>query len=125
MGIQFTGTLTFVAVNDLRAARPFYENILGFQLVAEAPENLVFDMGNTALRISVVENFTPQPFTVLGWAVSDIEAETKRLRDAGIIPLRYENMPQDDSGIAQFDKTRLLWFMDPAGNVLSLTQTES
>ena len=34
---------------------------------------LVFDVGGRMLRVAKVADFTPAPFTVLGWEVADIK----------------------------------------------------
>lgn len=122
MAISATGHLVFLGVDDLSVARHFYENTLGLQFVADEMGTLLFEMNGTPLRISAVEGFEPQSFSVLGWSVEDIETETDQLVTAGIIPIRYPGMPQDDKGIASLGPARILWFNDPAGNVLSLSQ---
>lgn len=121
MPLSTIGHLIFLGVDDLNAARTFYEEVLGFAFMADENGTLVFDVG-VPLRIARVEGFTPQTFTVLGWVVDDIEAETKKLTAAGVTMVRYPNMPHDEQGIVKFGDVRLLWFKDPAGNLLSLTQ---
>jgi catechol 2,3-dioxygenase-like lactoylglutathione lyase family enzyme len=123
LGIVIEGHLAFIGVDDLNHARPFYEDTLGFRLLDEEPGALVFDMAGIPLRVSLVESFSPQSFTVLGWNVADIAAETAKLRAAGVEPVRYPGMPQDSEGIASLGPLRILWFTDPAGNVLSLTES--
>jgi catechol 2,3-dioxygenase-like lactoylglutathione lyase family enzyme len=122
MAITSTGHLVFIGVDDLAAARNFYEITLGLSFVADEMGTLLFDMNGTPLRVSAVKDFKPQSFSVLGWSVADIEAETDQLIAAGIEPIRYPGMPQGDRGIATLGPARILWFNDPAGNVLSLTQ---
>jgi catechol 2,3-dioxygenase-like lactoylglutathione lyase family enzyme len=60
---------------------------------------------------------------VLGWSVPDIEATMDGLRATGV---RFElvGLPgQDEAGVwTADDGTRVAWFKDPDGNVLSLTQ---
>ncbi len=122
MPINVKEHLVFLGVDDRAAARTFYEETLGLRFVSDEIGTLVFDLAGTPLRISQVEGFQPQTFTVLGWNVDDIEAETARLQAAGVAPIRYPGMPQDERGIATLGTVRILWFRDPAGNVLSLTQ---
>lgn len=120
--MALTGNLAFIGVNDLAAARNFYEDTLNLPFIADEQGTLVFDMLGTPLRISTIENFTPQSFSVLGWVVDDIATETTRLIDAGVEPVRFPGMPQDANGIANLGGVRILWFKDPAGNLLSFTQ---
>jgi predicted enzyme related to lactoylglutathione lyase len=60
---------------------------------------------------------------VLGWNVDDIEAAVARLAAAGVTCERYGFPGQDERGIMRFpDGTRVAWFKDPDGNVLSVAQ---
>ena len=122
MSIQLQRHLTFLAVDDRDGALTFYRDILGLTFVGDEMGTLVFDLDGTPLRISTLADFPPQTFTVLGWDVTDIEAAVATLADAGVDPIRYPNMPQDDAGIATLGPVRIFWFKDPASNVLSLTE---
>ncbi len=63
------------------------------------------------------------PYTVLGWAVADIEATVRALGSTGVSVERFAGMDQDDIGVwAAPGGARVAWFTDPDGNVLSLTQ---
>jgi catechol 2,3-dioxygenase-like lactoylglutathione lyase family enzyme len=114
-------------VPTLRAdrARAFYEGLLGLRLVKdEAPFALVFDANGTMLRVTIVHELTPHPFTVLGWEVDDLEVVVERLTTGGIEFLRFPGMNDSDPhGIWNAPGgARIAWFKDPDGNVLSLTQ---
>ncbi|MFL6151731.1 MAG: VOC family protein [Ornithinibacter sp.] len=111
----------FVAVTDLDAAQRFYGGVLGLDLVDARPFALVHDTATGQLRITVVEKVHPAPYTVLGWIVTDLEAEMDRLTEGGVAFNRYEGMTQDDRGIwTTPDGSRVAWFHDPDGNTLSL-----
>ena len=111
----------FVAVTDLDAAQRFYGSVIGLDLVDARPFALVHDTATSQLRITAVGNVQPAPHTVLGWIVSDLEAEVDRLTEAGVTFTRYDGMTQDDRGIwTTPDGARVAWFHDPDGNTLSL-----
>lgn len=76
------------------------------------------------LRVSPVGDLTPQPFTVLGWEVSDIAATIKLLNTADIVFERFPGLAQDalDIWIAPGSSAKVAWFKDPDGNILSLAQ---
>lgn len=114
--------LTFLGVDEIQAARTFYEETLGLRFVGDEMGTLVFDLAGTPLRISQIDDFRPQTFTVLGWNTDDIESATEALIAAGVQPIRYPGMPQDARGIAALGPIKIVWFTDPAGNVLSFTQ---
>jgi catechol 2,3-dioxygenase-like lactoylglutathione lyase family enzyme len=69
----------FVPTRDALKARAFYEDKLGFHFVSNDPFALVMKAGETAIRIAKAKDFTPAPYTVMGWEVSDIEAVVKWL----------------------------------------------
>jgi catechol 2,3-dioxygenase-like lactoylglutathione lyase family enzyme len=115
--------MTFVATADAAKARAFYETTLGLTFVEDSPFALVFDLNGTMLRVQKVEALTPPPYTALGWQVSDIAAQVGDLSSRGVIFERYDWMPQDELGIwTTPEGSKVAWFKDPDGNLLSLTQ---
>ena len=115
--------MTFLAAKDHERARDFYERTLGLKLLSDDLFAMVFDADGIMLRVQKVKDFTPQPFTVLGWQVNDIAASIDRLSEKGVVFARYAWMEQDERGIwTTPDGAKVAWFNDPDGNVLSLTQ---
>jgi catechol 2,3-dioxygenase-like lactoylglutathione lyase family enzyme len=111
----------FVGVTDLDVAQGFYGDVLGLDLDDARPFALVHETAETQLRITLVENVTAAPYTVLGWAVSGLEEEIDRLTAAGVRFNRYDGMTQDARGIwTSPSGARIAWFHDPDGNNLSL-----
>jgi predicted enzyme related to lactoylglutathione lyase len=76
------------------------------------------------LRVTTVHEFSPHPFTVLGWYVESIESTVEKLTAAGVVFLRFPGMnDKDPLGIWTTPSgARVAWFHDPDKNVLSLTQ---
>lgn len=118
-------TLTFLVTTDRERAKQFYMETLGLGFCSEDDFALVLHCGQTLLRITEMKDFTPQPFTVLGWQVSDIEQSARALIAAGIEPNRYPGFDCDELGLWQppGSNARICWFNDPDGNVLSFTQS--
>jgi predicted enzyme related to lactoylglutathione lyase len=115
--------IAFLATKNAGKAREFYENVLGLKFVNDDEFALVFDAYGIMLRIQKVKQFSPPEHTMLGWSVTDISAEAARLGKRGVKFSRYEWMEQDDKGIwTTPGGSRVAWFKDPDGNVLSLTQ---
>lgn len=115
--------VAFVPATDLDRARKFYEGTLGLRVESENPFACVFRSGPVMLRVTKVDGLRPQPFTVLGWSVVDIEATARWLREQGVESIRYDGMGQDELGIwSTPDGSKVLWFADPDGNTLSVTQ---
>jgi catechol 2,3-dioxygenase-like lactoylglutathione lyase family enzyme len=118
--------VAFAGVKDAERARTFYRDTLGLRLVSEDRFALVFDANGTMLRVSLVREVVAAPYTVLGWEVDDIVAKAKALVAAGITLERYESfLKQDELGIwTAPGGTRVAWFKDPDGNLLSISQHE-
>ncbi len=115
--------VAFVSTADAARAREFYAGTLGLTLVDETPFALVFDAHGTRLRVTVVEQVVPAPYTVLGWAVDDIAQTARSFARRGVQLLRYPALEQDELGVWRSPAGALVaWFEDPEGNTLSLTQ---
>jgi len=111
--------IAFAASTDLERSRAFYGDVLSLPVQAVTP----FALELPGVRVAKVDSFTPQPFTVLGWHVDDIEATIRTLADRGVRFHRYAGLDQDDLGIwTSPSGAKIAWFPDPDGNTLSLTQ---
>ena len=113
----------FVPTVKPAEAKSFYKDILGLKLLSEDNYALEFDANGTLLRLTIVHEFKPQAFTVLGWNVADIAAVIKSLNEKEIVCEKYPFLEQDESGIwISPGGSKVAWFKDPDGNVLSLTE---
>jgi catechol 2,3-dioxygenase-like lactoylglutathione lyase family enzyme len=116
--------VAFVSTVEAERAKRFYGRVLGLTLTSESPFACVFAAPNAELRVTIVAALTAAPYTVLGWRVADLAALARRLAAEGVEPLRYDGLEQDELGIWRSPSgARVLWFHDPDGNVLSLTQS--
>ena len=92
-------------------------------VISEDRFALVLDANGTMLRVTSVQNFKPQQFTILGWDVANIDETVSDLNQRGILFEKYGMAGQDERGIWKSPSgARVAWFKDPDGNVLSLTQ---
>jgi hypothetical protein len=100
--------------------------VLGLRLVADERSAVVFDANGTVLRVSKVREVVAAPYTVLGWRVRDLAPVAAALVAKGV---RFEMIPgfdQDAQGVwTAPDRTKVAWFKDPDGNLLSLTEFPS
>jgi catechol 2,3-dioxygenase-like lactoylglutathione lyase family enzyme len=114
--------VALVATIDLERAAHFYGTVLGLEIVEQSPYAVVIEAAGTTLRVTLVEEISLAPYTVLGWLVDDLDGELTRLRELGVEPLRYQGMAQDEAGAwTAPGGARIAWFNDPDGNTLSLT----
>ena len=115
--------MAFVPVSNFEEAKAFYSDVLGLEIVDETPFAIALDANGTSVRLTLVDDFEPQPFTILGWRVPDIARSVIELADAGVAFERFEGMTQDMIGIwTAPDGAKVAWFRDPDGNLLSLTE---
>ena len=107
-------------------AKKFYKDILGLTLLAEDNYALEFMANKISLRVIIVQDLKPHPFTALGWNVEDISAIIKSLNSKAVFCEKYEFLEQNDLGIwTSPNGSKVAWFKDPDGNVLSLTELKS
>jgi catechol 2,3-dioxygenase-like lactoylglutathione lyase family enzyme len=114
----------FIPTRDAGRARTFYESTLGLRFVHDTTFALIFDSNGTTIRIVRVPEFTPFPFTLLGWEVPDIDAAVAGLTAKGVQFARYSFLEQASNGVwtAPGNIAKVAWFPDPDGNLLSLSQ---
>jgi len=123
--------VAFVPIADKDKALVFYRDQLGLTLIEDqSPFALVFKLNEqpngdgTMLRATFAGDFKPQQFTILGWQVADIESTVRELNTAGVAFNKYPGM-NDSHPLAIWTApggTKVAWFNDPFGNVLSLQQ---
>jgi catechol 2,3-dioxygenase-like lactoylglutathione lyase family enzyme len=115
-----------VFVNDLDAARVFYERQLGLRLHADgqAAGYLVFESGAATLVIERIEIDAPDDervlvgrFTGLSFTVQDAMATHQKLAALGV---PFTGAPEK-----QFWGGTLATFQDPSGNELQIVQQPS
>ena len=113
------------AVDDLTAAREFYE-MLGLDVVqTDMGLELHFEERNP-VYIYEKPDFEPATYTVLNFEVDDIDTTVDELTEKGVHMELYPDMPfpQDAKGVARGKAAGMgpdiAWFKDPAGNIFSV-----
>lgn len=113
----------FLFTSDYDRARAFYVDKLGCEFVSQDQFALVVKMGGHMIRIGKIPNFTPAQGTVLGWEVGEIEAVAAWLQERGVTLEKYPFVQDKERGIwTTPDGSKVAWFKDPDGNVLSVSQ---
>jgi catechol 2,3-dioxygenase-like lactoylglutathione lyase family enzyme len=111
----------FIPTTDYEKARAFYESKLGMEFVSLDQFALVMRVGGHSIRIAKMPGFVPLQGTILGWEVEDIEAVAGWLRGRGVVLETYPFLQGQQDGIwTAPGGTRIAWFKDPDGNVLSI-----
>jgi predicted enzyme related to lactoylglutathione lyase len=109
---------------DIDAERAFYADVLGVSLTEEMGGLKLELAGGQRVFIYPKPNHVPATFTVLNFQVPDIDATVDELVARGVTFERYEGMNQDNRGVMRDNGPSIAWFKDPAGNILSVIETQ-
>jgi catechol 2,3-dioxygenase-like lactoylglutathione lyase family enzyme len=113
------------AVDDLQKAREFYGETLGLKTTVLDEENGLMSLHLAGDRDTLVyqkPDLAPANYTILNFAVDDIDKAVDGLAARGVSFERYDGFEQDERGISRGNGPDIAWFKDPAGNVLSVLQ---
>jgi catechol 2,3-dioxygenase-like lactoylglutathione lyase family enzyme len=115
--------IAVIATQDLARARSFYEGVLGF-IGEEQMEGVSYKAGSGSFfvypsQFAGTNQATAMSFEISGAAFDD---EVAKLRDAGIDfdTFEAEGLQWID-GVAVAEGFKAVWFTDPDGNVLNVT----
>ena len=115
-----------VAVKDAEAARKFYEQTLGLEIVGrEQPGVFAFKCGGSEVLVYESEFAGSNKATAATWNLGkDIEKEVTALVDKGVRFERYD-MPELElkGDVYCGHGMKVAWFKDPDGNIHALTGT--
>jgi proteasome accessory factor A len=93
------------------------------QIVATNWDSMVFDVGGGDLRVAPVPSTSPGEHTVMGFAVSDVDAVVAALSSRGVVFERFAGFAHAENGtVVSPDGAGVAWCRDPDGNMLSVVQ---
>ena len=114
------------SVDDLDAARAFYEQVLGLRTTPEPAMGGILHLhlagGRDVLVYAKGAAHSPATYTVLNFPVPDVDAAVAELSARGVQFLHYDEPPTDDTGVMRAGGPLIAWFADPAGNVFSVIE---
>ncbi|MEU2204938.1 VOC family protein [Microbacterium oleivorans] len=116
------GASSGFAVDDIEAAREFYADTLGLEVVTLDNGFLQLRLASgAAVLIYAKPHHGPADFTILNFPVDDVDAAVDELNAKGVETAIYDDMPTDSKGIMRETGGPVIaWFRDPAGNVLAV-----
>jgi catechol 2,3-dioxygenase-like lactoylglutathione lyase family enzyme len=121
-----TDAFSGFSVDDLAAAREFYGTTLGLD-VQEMNDLLDITLaGGSHVLAYPKPNHEPATFTILNFPVPDVDAAVDALTSRGVAFEHYDypDLKTDERGISRGNGPTIAWFRDPAGNILSVLETE-
>ena len=113
-----------LAVRDIDRARDFYTDTLGLRQVdAEGDELIVLKSGDSEVSVYRSDFAGTNKATAVTWAVDDIEAEVKTLKQKGVMFEHYD-MPglALEGDVHVGEGMKIAWFKDPDGNILNIVE---
>lgn len=116
------------SVNDLAKARTFYTETLGLSVENDGVGIRLHLPGGATVFAYPKPDHQPATFTILNFAVDDIDAAVDDLASRGVQFEHYDNGAKTDEkgilrGRAQNRGPDIAWFKDPAGNFLSVIES--
>jgi predicted enzyme related to lactoylglutathione lyase len=121
---MFENTKAFsgFAVDDLEAAKKFYGEVLGLKTSEQYGLMTLHLAGGRDTLVYPKPDHIPATYTILNFAVDDIDAAVDELVSRGVELEKYDGLGQDDKGINRAGGPYIAWFKDPAGNILAVLQ---
>jgi catechol 2,3-dioxygenase-like lactoylglutathione lyase family enzyme len=121
---EHTTTITSFSVDDLAEAERFYSGTLGLKAAIESDDQtsvlwLRLADGHDVLVYPKPDHI-PASYTVLNFAVDDIDQAVDALTGRGVRFLRFDELGTDERGIMRMPQREIAWFADPAGNIHSV-----
>jgi len=114
------------AADDIQKAKDFYGRTIGLKgSESNGPLTLHLAGGNDVF-IYPKPNHVPATFTVLNFPVDDVDLAVEELTKRGVRFEIYDlpDIKTDKKGIMRGNGPTIAWFKDPAGNILSVLQTD-
>jgi catechol 2,3-dioxygenase-like lactoylglutathione lyase family enzyme len=114
---------TTLPVQDLSRARTFYSTKLGLEPVEAPPAGLVYECSGGRFLLFPSQGKPSGTHTQVGFAVDNIEAEVRDLKQRGLTFEEYD-FPglKTVGGIATTGSNKAAWFKDSEGNLLGVVQ---
>jgi len=121
---MFENTKAFsgFSVDDLEAAKKFYGEVLGLKTSGRYGLLTLHLAGGRDTLVYPKPDHAPATYTILNFAVDDIDAAVDELISRGVELEKYDGLGQDDKGINRAGGPYIAWFKDPAGNILAVLQ---
>ena len=114
------------AVPDVEKAKEFYGKTLGLKVSEDHGMLRLHLSGGNNVLVYPKPNHVPATFTILNFPVDDVDQAVDKLSKRGVHFEIYDkpDLKTDNKGIMRGKGPTIAWFKDPAGNILSVLQSE-
>lgn len=123
--LEHSPAFSGIAVDDLDAARQFYEEVLGLPVEHTPNGMLVVRLGGgRPVLLYPRPGHVPATYTVLNFPVEDVTATATALTARGVAFEHYEGTRSqtDPDGVFRSGGPLIAWFTDPSGNIISVIE---
>ncbi|MBB5397353.1 VOC family protein [Mucilaginibacter sp. AK015] len=119
------------SVNDIDKAKEFYGEVLGLRVDKTEDMggmlNIHINGNSNSILVYPKSNHQPATYTILNFPVKDVEATVTELTARGVKFEIYDSeyLKTDERGVSKGNGgPTIAWFKDPAGNFLSVIETD-
>jgi catechol 2,3-dioxygenase-like lactoylglutathione lyase family enzyme len=122
--LQNAPIVPYIPVADVKRARKFYEETLGFKPKEEYAGGVIYEFGRgTRVFMYPSGGAGTSKASTAFWAVDDVAAEVAELKARGVVFEDYD-MPgiKTVNSIATGGGAKTAWFKDSEGNILAISQ---
>jgi catechol 2,3-dioxygenase-like lactoylglutathione lyase family enzyme len=114
------------SADDIAKEKDFYGRVLGLDVTESNGMLKLHTGGGHEVLVYPKDNHEPATFTVLNFPVDNVEAAIDALTSRGV---RFEvyhgnGIETDERGLFLGEGPPIAWFKDPAGNILSVIETD-
>jgi catechol 2,3-dioxygenase-like lactoylglutathione lyase family enzyme len=122
--LKDTKAFSGFAVDDIDAAHAFYGETLGLDVSKNDMGLLTLNLaGDRPTIVYPKPDFEPATYTILNFAVDDLDAVVDQLIERGVAFELYDGFGQDERGVSRNEYgPPIAWFRDPAGNILAVLE---
>ena len=123
--LQKSPMFAYLPVKDVKRARQFYEEKLGFKAKQEIAGGVVYEFARgTSCFMYPTPNAGTSRASQAFWQVEDVEREVTELRAKGVVFERYDMPGMEMKGdVFTGGGAKTAWFKDPEGNILAIVQS--
>lgn len=115
--------MAMVPVKEIKIAEKFYSQTLGLNKINESMAGITYICGSGKLFVYVTPSAGTAKSTIATWEVNDIGKIVKDLRLKGIKFMHYDYPGATHEGdVHVWEGMKAAWFLDPAGNILGLSE---
>jgi predicted enzyme related to lactoylglutathione lyase len=114
------------AAADIPKVKNFYQTTLGLKVTEDHGLLTLHLAGGNNVLIYPKPDHVPATFTILNFPVNDVDTAVEQLTGRGVVFEKYDGpeIKTDSKGIMRGIGPTIAWFKDPAGNILSVLETE-